>query len=206
MVTRIVAKAKTINRDTESDCHFVFVIAAFYSYVDDTKIALGDVEISMDTHPIRTRPAHRVGSFTEVSLRIPRAAPRLQNASRRRKFFETEMERTEKIMGHMHTASPAFEPIAYERVSVQEANQAVEDKRPAFQKDWTRLRLPQLPEPLLHTTSAWLAELPREVRTLVLAQQFPRIVNKLARLWRNPVQFEHYISDLLLVRRGDSIR
>jgi hypothetical protein len=116
------------------------------------------------------------------------------------------MERTEKIMGHTQTASLAFEPIAYERVSVQEANQAVADKRPAFQKNWTRVRQPELPEPLLHTTSAWLAELPREVRTLMLAQRFPRIANKLARLWRNPVQFERYISELLLVRRGDSIR
>ena len=109
-------------------------------------------------------------------------------------------------MGHTHTATPAFEPIAYERVSVREANEAVEDKRPAFQKDWTRMRLPERPGPLLHTTSAWLAELPREVRALMLAQRFPRIANKLARLWRNPVQFERYISDLLLVRRGDSIR
>jgi hypothetical protein len=109
-------------------------------------------------------------------------------------------------MGHMHTASPAFEPIAYERVSLQEAIEAMKDKRPAFQQNWTRLRLPAPPEPLLSTTSAWLAELPREVRILVLAQRYARIANKLARLWRNPVQFQDYISDLLLVRRGDSIR
>jgi len=109
-------------------------------------------------------------------------------------------------MGHMHTASPAFEPIAYKRVSLQEAIEAMKDKRPAFEKNWTRLRLPALPEPLLSTTSAWLAELPREVRPLVLAQRYARIVNKLAHLWRIPVQFQDYLTDLLLVRRGDSIR
>jgi hypothetical protein len=116
------------------------------------------------------------------------------------------MERTEKIMGHMNTASLDFEPIAYETVSVQEANEAAKDKRPAFQKNWTRMQLPRGPERLLSATSAWLAELPREVRTLTLAQRYARIANKLARLSRTPVQFQDYLNDLLVVRRGDSIR
>jgi hypothetical protein len=89
---------------------------------------------------------------------------------------------------------------------VQEARRSVDDRRAAFQKDWTRLRLPEEHEPLLHKTSVWLAELPRAARTLVLAQRFPRIANKLASLWPTPVQCERYMGDLLLVRRGDVIR
>jgi hypothetical protein len=109
-------------------------------------------------------------------------------------------------MGLNQAASLAFEPIAYERVSVQEASRSLEDKRPVYAKDWKLMRQPAPIEPLLDTTRAWLAALPVQIQTWALAQRFPRIANRLASLWRTPVQCENYLTELLLVRRRDCVR
>jgi hypothetical protein len=51
-------------------------------------------------------------------------------------------------------------------------------------------------------TIAWLAELPQEVAPLVLANQFPRIANRLSRFWDSPKMMEECFRELLVSRRG----
>ena len=102
--------------------------------------------------------------------------------------------------------SPAIEFMDYEKVSVHEARKALHDHRPVYRKNWARDRLPGAPEVLLDATRAWLLELPAAVRPVELANRFPRIANKLAKLWSLPPQWEHTMSELLIVRRGDTIR
>jgi hypothetical protein len=104
------------------------------------------------------------------------------------------------------TASPAMEPIDYEKLSVQDARTAIHDHHRVYQKNWLSERLPGGAELLLDTTSAWLVELPAAVRPVELARRFPRIANNLARLWRRPREWEHAVTELLIVRRGDVVR
>jgi hypothetical protein len=54
----------------------------------------------------------------------------------------------------------------------------------------------------LPETFRWVASLPREVRPLALFAQFPRIVNVMARTWRDPPAFRDYMFELLIERRG----
>jgi len=49
---------------------------------------------------------------------------------------------------------------------------------------------------------AWLSELPQEVAPLVLAKQFPRIVNRLSRFWDSPRMIDEYFRQLLLDQRA----
>jgi len=100
----------------------------------------------------------------------------------------------------------AMEPIAYEIVSKHEARKALDDHRPAYKKNWDRDRLPEAPVVLLDATRAWLLELPETVRPVDLVKRYPRIANELAKRWQRTAQCERYLADLLIVRRGDSIR
>ena len=50
---------------------------------------------------------------------------------------------------------------------------------------------------------AFLALLGPQVRPHELVAQFPRIVNKIARLWRHPAQMDKYFDDLLVIERRD---
>jgi hypothetical protein len=49
---------------------------------------------------------------------------------------------------------------------------------------------------------ALLLELPGEVRPQVLATKFPRIVNRIAELWRRPTVLDRYFDELLVDDRG----
>ena len=49
---------------------------------------------------------------------------------------------------------------------------------------------------------AWMGELPREVAPLAVANQYPRIVNRLSRFWDSPKMIEEYFVELLVDRRG----
>lgn len=48
----------------------------------------------------------------------------------------------------------------------------------------------------------WLANLPEAVRPNKTAEQYPRIVNRLASLWKHQDEFIEYIDDLLVDARG----
>lgn len=52
-------------------------------------------------------------------------------------------------------------------------------------------------------TFKWLASLPKEARPNALARQYPRIVNRVAEIWKRPLQCERYLDELMLDMRGD---
>lgn len=49
---------------------------------------------------------------------------------------------------------------------------------------------------------AWLQSLPQQVVPQALAAQFPRIVNRFALVWPDPVLTENYFDSLMIDRRG----
>jgi hypothetical protein len=60
------------------------------------------------------------------------------------------------------------------------------------------------PEDLRLSTAgeAFLASLDETVRPAQLAVRYPRIVNKMAQLWRQPRQMDRYLDELLMDTRG----
>lgn len=71
--------------------------------------------------------------------------------------------------------------------------------------DWVRHRAPlrHRDEELSDDAIGWLAHLPEDFRPTALAEQFPRIVNRLAQLWIDPGLTQHLLDDLILPRRPD---
>ena len=65
--------------------------------------------------------------------------------------------------------------------------------------DWVRHRAPERhrDEELSDAALTWLVRMPSELRPDVLCVRFPRIVNRLAVLWRDPGLTEHYLDELL---------
>lgn len=57
-------------------------------------------------------------------------------------------------------------------------------------------------EQLHQTTIAWVNQLPDHVRPLALAEQFPRIANKLCELWKRPTLCDPYLKGLVMDQRG----
>lgn len=62
------------------------------------------------------------------------------------------------------------------------------------QQQWERVLSP--------AAHVWLRKLPSTVRPNHLADQFPRIANRLALVWRDCDLVEHVLDDLLIDRRG----
>ena len=96
--------------------------------------------------------------------------------------------------------------IPFEKVSLQEAK-AVLDGDPAPSrtvKNWTYARDASEARNTELTEQAWqwLDALPKEIQPGGLVQCFPRITNKLAELWRRPVNCEKYLDALILDHRG----
>jgi len=52
-------------------------------------------------------------------------------------------------------------------------------------------------------TVTFLTSLDQTVRPYKLAVRFPRIANKLARVWRQPAQRDRYLDELLIDTRGN---
>jgi len=69
--------------------------------------------------------------------------------------------------------------------------------------DWIRHRAPprHRDEELSDDAIDWLAELPEDFRPAALADRYPRIVNRLAQLWRDPGLTEHLLDELVVPRR-----
>ena len=55
----------------------------------------------------------------------------------------------------------------------------------------------------LPNSQRWIALLPDEIQPRALLQQFPRIANKLARLWGDKKSVETYLNQLLIDRRAN---
>jgi hypothetical protein len=96
-----------------------------------------------------------------------------------------------------------MKPIAYEKVTMAEAKREHEGPPPdVTPEDWTKRRAgPEVHEPIREETSAWMRELPDDVRPTHLAEQYPRITNKICALWTQPLRCAAYLSDLLIARR-----
>jgi hypothetical protein len=74
----------------------------------------------------------------------------------------------------------------------------------AAQIDPRKLRhLPEKDDLELNAAAeAWLASLDESARPKELAVLFPRIVNRMAKLWRTPLQMDRCFEDLLTDTRG----
>jgi hypothetical protein len=96
-----------------------------------------------------------------------------------------------------------MKPIAYEHVTMAEAKYIHDGSPPKVtQEDWTKRRAgPDVRESIREETSAWMRELPAEVRPAHLAERYPRIANKICALWMQPLRCAAYLSDLLIARR-----
>lgn len=69
--------------------------------------------------------------------------------------------------------------------------------------DWIRQRAPHRhrDEELSDDAVEWLAHLPEDFRPGALAARFPRIVNRLAQLWRDLGLTQHLLDELVMPRR-----
>jgi hypothetical protein len=94
--------------------------------------------------------------------------------------------------------------------SVHAEERAPAPQRPVDAVDWSRRRLPTsaLENTLHRATAAWLGRLPTPLRPQQLAQAYPRIANRLARLWDSPqpclAYFEELRIDWRIGRQGFS--
>ena len=72
------------------------------------------------------------------------------------------------------------------------------------QPDPSRLRHPLDKDDLELNAAAqaWLAALAESDRPRELALRFPRIVNRIVKLWKAPLQMDRYFDDLLTDNRG----
>jgi len=50
---------------------------------------------------------------------------------------------------------------------------------------------------------AWLASIEQPARPIKLAAAFPRIVNRMAKLWKQPQEMDRYFEELLADTRGN---
>ena len=78
-------------------------------------------------------------------------------------------------------------------------------KRPPAQLDYSKFRHPPLSSDLQLSaeSEALLASIDAAVRPVRLAAAFPRIVNRIAVLWRTPRNMDRYFDDLLVDTRGN---
>lgn len=93
-------------------------------------------------------------------------------------------------------------------VSIDDARRALDEidlpfePRPTAARAWHRV--PSRPEDvrLLPETAKWLGELPAHVRPGKCAQYYPRIANRMCKLWPSPLFLKDYLQDLVLDKRG----
>ncbi len=80
---------------------------------------------------------------------------------------------------------------------------AARPREPMTDSDWARHRAPLRHRDAMLSDDAveWLAALPEDFRPAALAERFPRIVNRLAQLWRDPGLTEHLLDELVVPRR-----
>jgi len=62
---------------------------------------------------------------------------------------------------------------------------------------------PPKEEKLSAAAEGWLTNLPDDIRPNAVQEQYPRLVNKMASLWKHPDEFVEYLDELLVDKRGD---
>ena len=48
----------------------------------------------------------------------------------------------------------------------------------------------------------WIMQIPEATRPIVLAQQFPRVLNHIIELWKRPLKCDDYLESLVIDQRG----
>jgi hypothetical protein len=72
-----------------------------------------------------------------------------------------------------------------------------------FEPDPRSARRAQVAEPLTPQTRRWIAVLPTDVQPHNLSERYPRIANRICRLWSSQAECLDYLESLLMDRRGD---
>jgi hypothetical protein len=94
-------------------------------------------------------------------------------------------------------------PIEFEKVSFDEARKALETQvREDEAKGWYGDRAPQPAEQVFESTTRWMQTLPPTLRPVETAKAYPRIVNRIADLWKRPSRCDAYFQTLMLDSRG----
>jgi hypothetical protein len=96
--------------------------------------------------------------------------------------------------------------IPFEKVTVQEAKAAADGPpaKPAAE-NWAKSRKKDDGQEIAEISEqawAWIEQLPAEIQPACLVQQFPRITNKLAQIWKQPMECERYLGALVMDNRG----
>lgn len=97
------------------------------------------------------------------------------------------------------------DPLPFEKVSIDDAKKTLDVGAlpPKVEEgDWRWARKWSPPEPVKEPTAAWLRTLPAEARPVDLPQAYPRIANRLATIWADPVMCDRCFDELLTDRRG----
>jgi len=70
--------------------------------------------------------------------------------------------------------------------------------------DWSRVRGTErtFDRAMSRAASEWMLKLPKAVRPLKTAESYPRVLNRLALCWDDPVLAERVYDELLVDRRG----
>jgi hypothetical protein len=111
----------------------------------------------------------------------------------------------------------SFDSFTYEIVPISEAKEALEHVNIGGticpetqnydeilkQKLMARRQSNQLPATLNEASYAWIMYIPKTTRPLVLAQQYPRILNRIVELWKRPLKCDDYLEELIIDKRGD---
>lgn len=103
-----------------------------------------------------------------------------------------------------------MDQFAFVKVSLEEAKAALDSKIPDIAKpgpvqDWSKNRCKPDPsqDEVAAATFQWLAELPANIRPQALVRLYPRIANRLAEIWKRPLQCECYLDELMMDTRGN---
>jgi hypothetical protein len=118
-------------------------------------------------------------------------------------------------MSHPATSKPpaANGGLDFEITDLATAREALDNEslamaaqaaRPIDPREWIARRRPGVPtdRALAGTTIEWLLRLPDGARPHKLCEKLPRLANRIASVWSDPVECVAAIEDLLVDRRG----
>jgi hypothetical protein len=74
---------------------------------------------------------------------------------------------------------------------------------PAAAEDWNWVRKTRPLNQILPATRRWFDSLPAGARPVEMMKTYPRIANRIAFAWRDPLAAQEVLNDLLIDRRGE---
>ena len=100
----------------------------------------------------------------------------------------------------------AIESISFEKVSLQEAKAALDDRdkvvAPVIVAQGQRKHMNPEDGQLQASTLMWIESLPEKFRPRQLGLHYPRIANNLARVWQQKSACERLFDELMIDHRG----